>query len=194
MQVITITLQLCEKAHIELTAYQQSFLPWLSSLWHIIKLNFILNEGHSFVFTESLVVDQRHLYLSLPLAQNDKCVLRVTINPMGQLPGDQTKYSYAMMGDSGPNNIDIPTYYDITGLSDMSWVKSAALCDKVGAHLPIMDSEDARNLLESLIFKMVASVNHSSYLPGRCRHMGPLCGVFVGLSGDMVSSYCILYN
>ena len=104
-KTITVIPLMCRKAHFVMKIYQQSFLPWLSSLWHITTLNFTLNEGHSFSYTETLVVDQRHLHLNMPFAQDQSCSLKVEINPKVNLPGDQVKHSYAKLGELGDNAV-----------------------------------------------------------------------------------------
>ena len=152
MQTITVKAFLCDKVDIIMTIYQQSFMPWLSSLWHETTLAFSLTDGQSFVYTGTMVVDQRHILLRVTFVGNDLCRLKVLLNPKGRLPGDQSKYAYAKLNQIGGSNLgNIPTYYDITGLSTISWEKAADICKEIGGQLPTIESNAARNLLESII-------------------------------------------
>ena len=190
MQTITVSLEICEWAHIVMTLYQQTYLPWLSSLWHIITVEFSLERNHSFSYTETMVVEQRHIVLTGTFPQHIKeCRVNVKINPKQPLPGRKSDY---FLDDqrSAYNQSNLPTYYVITGLTNLTWNQAEDICQTEHAHLPYLKSDLSWDWVESLLFRSVETASWAkrhSYFPVRCRRLGPLCGVFVGLSGKMVS-------
>ena len=190
LQTITISLETCKKADMVMTLYQQTYLPWLSFLWHIITVEFNLELNQSFSYTETMVLEQRNIILTGKLPQQNKdCRLKVGINPKQSLPGRQSNYFLAEKRNSH-NISNLPTYYVITGLTNLTWRQAEDMCQTEHAHLPYLKSDASWDLLESLLFRSLEPATRAkrhSYFPVRCRRLGPLCGVFVGLSGNMVS-------
>ena len=197
-----ITLQLlhCDKIRLLMIKKQQSNLPYFTALFHVITIHMTLKEMVPVIYDDSMVVDQRFIYLKLEdNCSRKKCTLKLGIDPLSTLPqfslfpdeGNICQIGYKFLGTHVIEHLECPllnkrkTYFVVYGRFDTSWIDTKNTCRLLGATLPSILSWRDSDLLSKLLLRS-SKLSSSSYTHARCRHFDPICGIFIGLKGNKV--------